>query len=51
MEKGLISRAAALDMPLEMFRRRGHQAVGRIAEFLTSLPGRLVTPDDTREEL
>lgn len=53
MEKtqALKARAAALDMPPEEFRRLGYQVVDRIADFLTSLPGRPVTPGETRPAL
>src|SRR5262245_19859962 len=53
MEKpeALTSRTAALDMPPEEFRRLGYQMVDRIADFLTSLPGRPVTPGETRQGL
>lgn len=53
MEKShtLTSRNAALDTPPEEFRRLGYQMVDRIADFLTSLPQRPVTPGETRKEL
>ena len=53
MEKSqaLTSRNAALDIHPDEFRRLGYQVVDRIADFLTSLPGRPVTPDETRQAL
>jgi hypothetical protein len=53
MEKPQVlkSRNAALDMPPEEYRRLGYQLVDRIADFLTSLPGRPVTPGETRQAL
>jgi aromatic-L-amino-acid decarboxylase len=49
--QALSSRSAALDMPPDEFRRLGHQMVDRIADFLTSLPERPVTPGETRQAL
>jgi glutamate/tyrosine decarboxylase-like PLP-dependent enzyme len=49
--EALTARTAALDMPPEEFRRLGYQMVDRIADFLTSLPGRPVTPGETRQRL
>ncbi|MGB2959139.1 MAG: aminotransferase class V-fold PLP-dependent enzyme [Bacteroidota bacterium] len=40
----LTNRTAPLEMSPEEFRKLGHDAVDRIAEFLASLPGRPVTP-------
>jgi glutamate/tyrosine decarboxylase-like PLP-dependent enzyme len=47
----LKSRTAALNVPPEEFRRLGYQLVDRIADFLTSLPGRPITSGETRQAL
>ena len=44
-------RDAPLAMDSEAFRRAGHALVDSIAEFLESLPGRPVTPDQSPETI
>ncbi len=44
-------RAAPLDMDPEEFRRLGRRVVDRIADFLSTLPERRVTPGETPREL
>ncbi len=45
------SRNSVLDLSGEQFRTLGHGLVDRIADFLTSLPTRPVTPAETVEEV
>src|SRR5512143_1931937 len=41
------ARTAALDMSPEEFREAGHLLVERIAAFLSTLPGRAVSPNES----
>jgi hypothetical protein len=44
-------RNAPIDLDAEDFRRRGHDVVDEIADFLRTLPGRRVTPGESVDEV